>query len=228
MGIVGSKGGAGVAERIVSLMPRHSVYIEGFAGLGAVCLRKARAECELLVERQRDRASLLRARAPASVAVVCGDVMRVVAPERVPPDAVVYLDPPYLRSVCRAVGRRYYQHDLVGEAEHRDLLLWVLRFRCRVLISGYWSSLYASLLQGWRLVQFAAGTRGGRAVECVWANFPETADLHDTRFVGEGFRERERVKRKVGRWVRRLGALPLAERAAVLAAFDDTGLHRRK
>jgi hypothetical protein len=36
MAIVGSKGGAGVAQPIISLMPPHELYIEAFAGLAAV------------------------------------------------------------------------------------------------------------------------------------------------------------------------------------------------
>jgi len=34
--VTGSKGGAGVAQRIVTLMPPHELYIEAFAGLAAV------------------------------------------------------------------------------------------------------------------------------------------------------------------------------------------------
>jgi hypothetical protein len=34
--VVGSKGGAGVAQRIISLMPPHDLYVEAFADLGAV------------------------------------------------------------------------------------------------------------------------------------------------------------------------------------------------
>jgi hypothetical protein len=78
-------------------------------------------------------------------------------------------------------------------------------------------------------IEAFAQTRGGTsAIETVWCNFPEPAELHDTRFVGDGFRDRERIRRKISRWVRRLERLPLAERAVILAAFDDAGLPRQK
>ena len=225
-GITGSKGGAGVAQRIVSLMPPHALYIEAFAGLAAVGRLKRPSGCDVFVERDVHRASSLLTMLPASAHLVIGDVMQVIAPERVPADAVVYCDPPYLMSVRRS-SRQYYRHELVDETQHERFLAWACRLPCRVLISGYASALYDSKLSGWRVVQFSAQTRGGTATETVWCNFPEPAELHDTRYVGDGFRERERIRRKVTRWVHRLEKLPLAERAVILAAFDDAGLPRR-
>ena len=108
----------------------------------------------------------------------------MIVPERVPADAVVYCDPPYLLSERRSV-RQYYRHELVSEADHMRFLGWARRLPCRVLISGYASELYASRIPGWRVEQFSAQTRGGgTAIETVWCNFPEPTELHDTRFVG--------------------------------------------
>jgi len=221
--VTGSKGGAGVAQRIVSLMPPHELYIEAFAGLAAVGRLKRPARCNVFIERDIDRASSLRAMLPAAALVVIGDVMQVIEPEHVPPGTVVYCDPPYLMTTRRN-WRHYYKHELFTEAEHERFLEWARRLRCRVLISGYESALYASRLHGWRVVQFRAQTQAGTAIETVWCNFPEPAELHDVRFVGDGYRQRERIRRKVSRWVRRLERLPLAERAAILAAFEDEGL----
>jgi DNA adenine methylase len=232
--IPGSKAGAGVAQRIVSLLPPHELYIEAFAGGAAVGRLKRPSGCDVFVERDVARASSLMTMLPASAHLVVGDVMQVIAPERVPAEAVVYCDPPYLMSTRRS-SRRYYRHELASEDEHTRFLEWARRLPCRVLISGYASALYSSTLTDWRTVEFSAQTRGGgAAVETVWCNFPEPAELHDTRFVGDGFRDRERIRRKVSRWVNRLKRLPLAERAVILAAFDDeglpreTGLHRQK
>jgi DNA adenine methylase len=225
--ITGSKGSAGVAQRIVSLMPPHELYIEAFAGLAAVGRLKRPARCDVFVERDIDRASSLKAMLPATAHVVIGDVMQAIAPEHVPPGALVYCDPPYLMSTRRGL-RQYYRHDLLTEAEHERFLEWARRLPCRVLISGYESALYASRLHSWRIVQFRAQTQGGTAIETVWCNFPEPAELHDVRFVGDGYRQRERIRRKVSRWVRPLERLPLAERAAILAAFNDAGLSNRR
>lgn len=95
-----------------------------------------------------------------------------LVPERVPADAVVYCDPPYLGSARRSL-RQYYQHELLSEGEHEQFLAWARRLPCRVLISGYASELYDSRLPGWRVEEFSAQTRGGTAIEKVWCNFPE-------------------------------------------------------
>ena len=91
-----------------------------------------------------------------------------------------------------------------------------------VMISGYYSELYAQELAGWRSIQFSAQTRGGRTVtEWLWMNFPEPVELHDYQFLGENFRERERIKRKRLRWQARLKRMPAIERYALLSALKD-------
>jgi len=79
---------------------------------------------------------------PATAQVVIGDVMQVIEPEHVPSGAVVYCDPPYLMPTRRSL-RQYYRHDLLTEDEHKRFLEWARRLPCRVLISGYESTLYA-------------------------------------------------------------------------------------
>jgi hypothetical protein len=65
-------------------------------------------------------------------------------------------------------------------------------------------------------------TRGGRtATEWLWYNYPEPVALHDYGFLGENFRERERIKRKKQRWTDRLRTMPILERRALLAAIGE-------
>ena len=76
-------------------------------------------------------------------------------------------------------------------------------------------------LADWTSTTFQAVTRSGRiATEWLWFNFPEPIALHDYRFLGRNFRERERIKRKKLRWVNRLKVMPTLERRALLAALD--------
>lgn len=234
--IVGSKGGAGVAERIVSELPAHRLYLEPFAGLAAVGRLKRPSTLDVFIEKDertvRTLARLLRpvriiegALDPLAAVVegrspvlVRGDCL-TLDPAKVPAEAVVYCDPPYLGSTRRR-DQRYYRHELRGELEHEAFLAWALALPARVLVSGYNSALYSARLGAWRRIDFGAGTRGGRAVESLWCNFAPPLELHDTRFVGAGFRERERIRRKVKRWVRKFQALPLPERAAIREALE--------
>lgn len=43
MGYLGAKSGSGVYQAIIALMPPHDLYIEPFAGSGAILRRKAPA-----------------------------------------------------------------------------------------------------------------------------------------------------------------------------------------
>lgn len=110
----------------------------------------------------------------------------------------------------------------MDDAQHAALLDLLHTLPCRVMLSGYWSALYAERLKDWHSVTFQVMTRGGRVVtEWLWCNFPEPVALHDYRYLGENFRERERIKRKRQRWTQRLDTMPLLERRALLTAIGE-------
>lgn len=93
---------------------------------------------------------------------------------------------------------------------------------CRgpVMVSGYWSELYAERLQGWRCAKRWVMTRGAvLREECVWMNYPTARSpgvAMQYSELGSDFRQRERVARKVARWQAKLRGLPRRERRAVL------------
>jgi hypothetical protein len=62
-------------------------------------------------------------------------------------------------------------------------------------------------------------TRGGPAEEWLFMNYPEPRALHDYRFLGANFRERERIKRKTERWRSRIASLPELEHLALFSAM---------
>ena len=135
---------------------------------------------------------------------------------------LIYCDPPYLMETRSR--RRLYTYEM-SEDDHRRLLRALLEVPAMAMISGYYSSLYASILdpRGWRSIQYEAMTRGGRtATEWLWFNFEPTGELHDYRYLGADFRERERIKRKKLRWTERLRKMPTLERQALLCAIAET------
>jgi len=132
---------------------------------------------------------------------------------------VVYCDPPYLMLSERS-GRPIYNHEM-SEEEHCRLLRLIRRLPCLILISGYWSALYARELKAWNHITFEGRTRKGTKTEWLWFNFPEPVELHDYRYLGSGFRERERIKRKTARWTAKLERMPALERQALLAAVSS-------
>lgn len=52
-------------------------------------------------------------------------------------------------------------------------------------------------------------------------NYPRPVRLHEYTYLGDGFRERERIKRKAARWAARLRGMSPLERQAILAALED-------
>ena len=222
--IPGAKSAMGAAEQIISMMPPHRVYLEGFGGTGAVFFRKRPAAINVIIERDDWAAAQLRAsvqafdlsRPAADYVVIEGDVFDYAAGLLAMPDLLAYFDPPYVMSTRRS-QRAIYTYKF-NDADHERLASTVTHSSVRacIMISGYAGSLYEVLFKGWRRQEFTVGTRRGQALESVWCNFAPPAELHDARFVGKNFTDRQRVQRKAKRWARRLLAMPPGERAAVL------------
>jgi DNA adenine methylase len=61
------------------------------------------------------------------------------------------------------------------------------------------------------------------ADELLWCNFPEPVELHDYRYLGRDFRERERIARRRRRWLARLAKMPVLERQALVSALLAMG-----
>lgn len=139
-------------------------------------------------------------------------------PSRFTARDLVYCDPPYMMETRG--GRKLYEFEMEA-GQHRRLLRCIRKLPAMVMISGYWSPLYAEMLGNWNSISFEAMTRGGHtATEWLWFNFPRPVELHDYRYLGENFRERERIKRKRLRWVARLRRMPTLEKQSLLSAIQ--------
>jgi len=227
----GAKGGEGVYHTIISQIPPHEVYIEPFVGSGAVLRFKRPAACSIAIDadamvigywqraRQRARQDHGAGSPFFDTSFICGDGIRFLEEFPWRGGELVYCDPPYLMST-RSCQRDYYRKEF-EEADHVRLLAVLKKLTCPVLLSGYWSTLYDEALQGWRLLTFQTMTHRGVATECLWMNFPAPAALHDYQYLGAGYRERERIKRKKLRWQRMLSKMPALERAAVIEAVEE-------
>lgn len=96
------------------------------------------------------------------------------------------------------------------------------------MLSGYHSDLYDLMLPDWEVYTFESITRGGSmATEVVWMNYPNPVELHEYTYLGENFRERERIKRKKQRWVRKLQKMDILERRAISVAIAEMNDGRR-
>lgn len=218
----GGKSGSGVYQTIINQMPPHRVYIEAFLGGGAIMRLKKPAISSIGIDADAAVISgwsqkiqgLTLINADAISWLSAGTTRFVDAP-----DTLIYIDPPYLMDT-RSSRRPIYRHEMDYQ-QHVDLLDAVKKMHCMVMISGYFSELYQEILFGWRYITYQAQTRSGRtATEYLWMNFPEPVELHDYRYLGENFRERERIKRKKTRWTKRLESMDSLERYAILSAIE--------
>jgi DNA adenine methylase len=158
--------------------------------------------------------------AAASWRFMRGDALTFLAVYPFKPDAFIYCDPPYLMET-RSSGR-IYRHEFSAE-QHAELLSTIVGLPCRVMISGYWSEMYAEALRGWHSFTFEAMTRGGMATEWVWCNFPEPVALHDFRYLGETSTKRQDLKRMVASWTGKLKRMPTLKKQALLSAIASAG-----
>jgi hypothetical protein len=218
----GGKAGAGVYQTIINLMPPHELYVEPFVGGGAILLNKRPAPASIVIDDDADVAARWQRCAGqglfAGVIAIHGDARAVMAElELDRPGTLIYADPPYVPSTLK--GPQRYRKKFT-EAQHRELLAYLTSLRhAAVMVSGYRCELYDKALAHWRRTDFKAMTRGGPAIESLWMNYAPPRELHDLSHVGLDFRQRERIKRKRARWLRRLKAMPDLERAIILSAL---------
>lgn len=229
----GGKNAESTAAWIIRHFPPHSLYVEAFAGSAGIARRKIPALKTVLIDADPVPVKWLRRHARRLVpgaTVIHGDAVPWLKQnvDRLPPDALVYLDPPYLlkrqrgKRIVETVNEQPYNVRFTRE-QHAQLLDIADRAECFIVISGYESELYAERLHRpkWRCSTRTVPTRwGGPAVEHLWHNFdPVEAKANATwENPGLNYRERERIKRKAARWQQRIAAMPAWERSAILAA----------
>jgi hypothetical protein len=223
----GGKGGAGVYQWIINQIPPHRRYIDLFLGNSAVLRHKRPALLNIGIEINR-RVIDEYWRGVPGVTILPGDALERLSRLDCRSDDFVYADPPYLMET-RSDQRQLYAFEFAEREQHITLLTALSALPCMIAISGYWSELYATELADWRTSTFQTVNHAGKpATEWLWMNYPKPLELHDYRYLGRDFRERERIKRKKWRWTERLRSMPDLERYALMEAIEGlrSGLAR--
>lgn len=221
-GYFGSKGGSGVAARIIAEMPPHDIYAELFAGSARVARLKRPAKGNLLFDIDPEVISKLKAckedwatffsmRVRDAFQVLDWNLCSLKLPT-----TLLYLDPPYPACVR---GRDRYRFDMRDDDVHRGLCLSLSRLKCMVIISSYPNEIYDGLLPEWRTVDIPTMTQGGKRTERLWCNFPKPTYLHDPDFAGRTHWARWNIAKRNKRMHDKYLALPPAERQALFAAL---------
>ncbi|MCP3680155.1 MAG: DNA adenine methylase [Gammaproteobacteria bacterium] len=151
--------------------------------------------------------------------LIHGDAVKFIESYQFRGRELLYCDPPYLRQTRKkrySIYKNEYTYD-----QHIKLLEAIKTLPCMVMISGYKSRLYEESLRGWHTYSFQAGCHHGVATEYIWMNYPAPVELHDYCYLGNTFRERERIRMKLTGWTKRIISLPVLQRQALLGAIKE-------
>lgn len=110
-----------------------------------------------------------------------------------------------------------YKFEMTDQ-QHEQFLRMVLTNKNYVMISHYNDDMYNEYLHSWNVHEFPAMTRRGLVTEKVYFNYDPPTLLQDYRYIGDDYREREEIKRKVKRHLGKLDRLPAKQRIAILSA----------
>jgi len=224
MAYPGGKNGSGVYQTIINQIPPHETYIEPFLGSGAILRMKRPSTLTIAIDIDSAVIESFTARSiPQGTTLIVGDAVLLLRAMEWEGNEFIYVDPPYLMET-RSTKGKIYRCEFSTRKQHLELLtlLRAIPPRVDIMISGYPNALYDDELHGWRTLEFQAMTRGAKAAtEKLWMNYPQPVLLHDYRYLGKDFRERERIKRKQIRWRKRLDRMDTLERTALLSAIQD-------
>jgi len=194
-------------QQIINLMPKHQCYVEPFAGHAKVYEHKKAAEVNFALDLDWSVIAHLKEHFAPRLEVrrMCG--IQLLEQREFSESTLIYCDPPYLNA-----GVRYYRHSL-SEPDHKRLLRSLIsQPKAMIMISGLDSSLYRDMLSNWHCHPIINVTRNGRVTEYIWTNYdPNLFEKHDSRYLGENYREREKYKRQVTSIKRKLESIDKAQ-----------------
>lgn len=239
----GGKGGSGVYQQIISLIP-HGMenFIEGFAGSAAISRYLKLPKRIVLCEINRQVLNEIELPNVQNIERVHDDFFMFVRSEKHSEmlnseTTVLYLDPPYPREVRVDKKKKLYTVELfesfdpgeTGIHTHEELLKIALGLKCRVMISSYDNELYNKMLTGWSIHKFWTTDRAGRRrQEVVWYNFERPERLYDHRYLGKDDRERWRINKRRNRLRNKFMALNAQERWALYDTLTETMFGKNK
>ncbi|MFJ4452642.1 DNA adenine methylase [Pseudomonas sp. NPDC089392] len=203
---------------MINLMPPHQTYIESHLGGGAVMRNKKAAQRNIGLDLDEQVIELWQTAHPGICELHQVDAVSFLESYAFEGHELVYVDPPYVPETRRRA--KVYRCDY-SEADHQRLVRCLATLPCKVMLSGYDCDLYNSELVGWRKVSFPAKTHVEVREETVWMNFDPPSRLHDSRYMGETFRDRQTIQRRQTRLRSRIESLDPIERHELLQWMQE-------
>lgn len=241
----GGKSGNGTYQTIINQIPPHQMRISMFGGMLGVESRLNKCDTEIVFDLIEDLLDFYFESGFDSPSLPEGphtdfnrtfyhcdsietlndsEFCYLIAVDE--PHTFIYADPPYpLES--RKSQRKVYKHEM-NDFQHKRLLKCLTKFKnANIAISTYPNEIYDAFFsvdhrRKWRMIEFESTTRHGKATEQLWMNYPPPTELHDYRYLGDDFRERERITRQKRRLLRKVEKLAPLEQKALVQAMQES------
>ena len=218
----GGKESDGTYQKIINMIPPHDIYNELFLGNGAILRHKKLAQYSIGIDKDSEVIEAWKNNNIPGCHFINSDAISWLENFKVPAaifkqmgfEIFTYLDPPYPKS-CRKNPQDLYRHEMT-DADHIKLLNVTRSISSPILISSYPNEIYNEILKDWNTIEFKSTTRNGAAIEKLWFNYELPEKLHDYKYLGNDYRERERIKGIIFRNVSTFKRMPAAERNALI------------
>lgn len=210
----GAKTNSGIIAFLVNEIPHHDRYFELCAGSAQLFRNKKRAAYnhlndinplvigELFSSFGHEKETIRYSTLPLNELLPHFSFSRRDFLYLDPP----YLDPPYPASARRS-GAAIYEHEMLSEDMHADLLARLLPLDANIMISTSPNDLYDQVLKGWRKESFETMGRRGKRTELIYMNYDKPTYLHQYDMLGSDCWDRQGVSRKRNRFVEKINRL---------------------
>lgn len=236
----GGKSGEGTYQQIINNIPPHNIYIEAFAGHAGIFRKIRRAPLSILNDIDGKTIEQLTAIIKSDKIEICKDFFQgnlFEKPQRPVViirnndysvildrfgsnnESFIFCDPPYPMKTRRDQQTKLYRFDWESDELHEKFLERCKLCKCNLMIASYPNHLYESILSGWYKHEYFSTTRKGAAREVIYMNYPPPVIIHDFTYLGKNYRERQNLKAKIKRHIKRLNKLSAHERTALLSSY---------
>lgn len=227
----GGKNGSGVYQQIINQIPPHKIFITGFAGNCGVLANKLPASMANIAVDIDTKITDAWLKIPhiATVNMDCVSFLNqylktILLFDNINcQDIFIFLDPPYLKKV-RTGKKDLYRFTMDTDLQHQNLLQAALSWKVNVMFTHYPCDLYDRILKDWRIKDIKAMSHIGLRTERLYMNYSEPTELHDYRYLGEDFRERELYKKMRSNIVNKFSKMNSLERNMIIDALHTADL----
>jgi len=222
----GGKAAPGVPQTLASWIPHHQIYLEAFLGHAALMLHKRPALINIGIDlnshallHSRTAISQLNIPPQHQFSFARANAITVLEAHHLTPDWFIFCDPPYPLETRTSNHR--YQNDLTTP-DHERLLSALTKSHAKILLTSIWNTLYADTLRGWYVRQYQNQTHAGITTETAWMNYQPPTHAPYAPEPGQGYRQREAMRKQRKRWTQKFAKMPPDQRQAILNALLQT------